>query len=174
MQPNCDPAGVRELSDCCTVILLGSTNGRSQLSYVPWSRHLLSCLCGILAVDLLIGARAVVFIIHTFGTSSEVLLPRCPGFTGRLCPVLASWISSSSARLVLTNSTSSNSVLRIWYNVRIITWSPRLRTCYLFAVISLGWWPFFPWRAWFYIPCHAGRSRVGILYLPDSFLNYGK
>ena len=37
----------------------------ADLSYhVPWSRHLLSCLCGILGADLLIGARAVVFNPH--------------------------------------------------------------------------------------------------------------
>ena len=37
----------------------------ADLSYhVQWSRHLLSCLCGILGADLLIGARAVVFNPH--------------------------------------------------------------------------------------------------------------
>ena len=44
--------------------------------YVPWSRLLLSCLCGILGADLLISARAVVL--------SILLLPRCPRFRIRL------------------------------------------------------------------------------------------
>ena len=32
--------------------------------HVPWSRYLLSCLCGILGADLLVGAPAVVFNPH--------------------------------------------------------------------------------------------------------------
>ena len=64
----------------------------------------------------------------------------------------------------------------VWHGfyVKIDIQSQALRTCYLFAVVSLGWRLFSPLRAWFFIRCHAVRTRVGILNLTDSLLNCGR
>ena len=71
VQPKCNP--VWALSDCCTIVLFGAINDRSQLSCTR-SYCLLSCLCCILGTDLLIVASSVVFNPHfLYFFPSEVL-----------------------------------------------------------------------------------------------------
>ena len=57
----------------------------------------------------------------------------------------------------------------VWHRfcVAINIQSQPLRTCYLFAVVSLGWWLFSPLRGWFFIRCHA------VLMQPRAFYAIG-
>ena len=148
----------------------------ADLSYhVPWSRHLLSCLCGILGADLLIGARAVVFNPHFRYFFSPDVRDSELGF-------VQSWPAESA--LLLLDSiepTQRAQILVQASNHRGVVWVLRQDqnsvTCFGLTISS----PLSVSASGPSSPQELGSTShvmvagfVGILNLPDSPLNYGK
>ena len=61
------------------VISCYSQQQADEVYYVPWSRHLLDCLCGILTVDFIVGTRAVTSNPHYQHFFSPVETDSCFG-----------------------------------------------------------------------------------------------
>ena len=142
----------------------------ADLSYdVLWSRHFLSSLSGIQGANLLIGARAVAFNLHFQSIFT-------PDVRDSELGSVQSWPAWSA--LLLLDSFEQLRELKSRCKRRILRQDQHSVSA-ASDLLSLphcqSWLVALPrLRAWFYILCHAGRIRVGILNLPDFLLKCGK